>query len=203
MSEYLVLDIETAPLENAADYTDLIGIDKRLKDPEKIAEAKAKLVDGFALDLDLCRVVAIGFGMGESDPIFFLSQDQEQEREALIKFWRIAADRTMVGKNLLGFDLPVLIQRSRYLNVTAPDVNIDKYRSPHLDLQEILTFRGKFKWRSLGFYCKRFGIPHDDTVSGKNIPGLVAAGEWDKVAAHATDDVRATAALARRIGVMP
>ncbi len=56
--------------------------------------------------------------------------------------------------------------------------------------------------RSLHAFCKRFGIPVTDTISGADIPALVAAGEWDQVKAHCISDVEATLALARRLGVV-
>jgi hypothetical protein len=57
--------------------------------------------------------------------------------------------------------------------------------------------------RSLKAFCKRFGIPVDDDVDGKDIPELVAAGKWELVKSHVVSDVRLTLALAQRVGVIP
>jgi hypothetical protein len=54
-------------------------------------------------------------------------------------------------------------------------------------------------WRSLAFYAKRFAVPHDDSVEGEDIAGLVAAEAWDQVEAHVKADVWTTAQLAYRI----
>ena len=56
--------------------------------------------------------------------------------------------------------------------------------------------------RTLHAFCWRFGLPVTDDISGKDIPALVAAGEWDKVLAHVISDVDLTVALARRLGVL-
>jgi hypothetical protein len=56
--------------------------------------------------------------------------------------------------------------------------------------------------RTLHAFCKRFGIPVDDTVTGADIPKLVEAGQWDQVEAHVRSDVQLTLALARVLGVV-
>ena len=56
--------------------------------------------------------------------------------------------------------------------------------------------------QTLTAFCRRFGIPVTDEIAGKDIPAMVAAGEWDKVVSHVTSDVELTVALARRIGVV-
>jgi hypothetical protein len=75
-----------------------------------------------------------------------------------------------------------------------------------IDLREILTFDDAryeaIMPRSLKMFCRRFGIAVDDPIVGAEIPALIAAGDWDGVISHVTSDVRATMALARRIGVL-
>ena len=96
----------------------------------------------------------------------------------------------------------MLLRRSLYLGVKAPDLNLDRYRSPHIDLSERLSLNGKARVRSLAFYCRRFGIPHDDTLKGEDMPALAARGDYETIRAHCLDDVSATAELARRLGVL-
>lgn len=50
-------------------------------------------------------------------------------------------------------------------------------------------------YRSLGFYCRRFGISVPDAVSGGEVGRLVAAGEWRQVHDHVRADVAKTGGL--------
>ena len=111
-------------------------------------------------------------------------------------------ERATIMYNSLGFDLPILQRRSLYLNVQAPILNLDKYRSPHLDLlQQRMSLNGTKPYRKLSWYAKRFGldVPADET-SGKDIGAMVTAGDWAGIAAHCSCDVRLTRALAVLMG---
>jgi hypothetical protein len=116
--------------------------------------------------------------------------------------------RTMVGYNVRQFDLRYMIQRSRFLRIPYPMLDLGKYaRKGITDLYLELTFndgtydQGAMR-RTLHAFCKRFGIPVDDTVTGADIPKLVEAGQWDQVEAHVRSDVQLTLALARVLGVV-
>ncbi len=205
-----VIDLETAPIADAADYLDLSGFSapSNWKDPEKIAanvkEQQQAAIAKAALDLDLCRIVALGWmAEDETEPTVCVAQDAVLEISVLQTFWQALDARTTVGYNQVGFDLPILLRRSLYLGVPAPMLNLDKYRSNHVDLQQKLSLNGTKPYRSLNWYAKRFGldVPKDDT-SGKDIGALVAASDWDGVAAHCRADVLKTHALAVRMGIL-
>lgn len=197
----------TEPIEAPANY----------KDPQKIAayiaEARQRQIEKAALDLDLCEIVAIGWGLpvaedSPGDCIYSQTRERTSEADMLSGFWLFvhAVQRdggVIVGYNCLAFDLPVLLRRSLYLGVPAPSLQIDKYRHDGIiDLLAVLSHNGQQPMRSLGFYAKRFGLPHDDSVSGAEIPALAAAGQWDQIAAHCKADVQTTAALAARMGLI-
>lgn len=205
----LVFDIETAPIPNAAEYVEEPSAPANYKDPEKIAayiaDAKANAIGKCALDPDLARIVAIGWRLEfEGDVRVALCQTIGQEYDALQRFWNDVREYVgLVGFHCLSFDLPVLLRRSLYLNVAAPDIALDKYRHPRVtDLQQVLSFNGTHKYHSLAFYAKRFGFDTDvpDAIDGASIPALVEAGDWDAVKAHVTADVTRTAMLAARLG---
>ena len=202
----MVVDIETAPLSDAADYLDPPEAPANYKDPAKIADycaqKAAESLGRASLDLDLCRIVAIGTQReDEAEPyVYFAGEDREADM--LRAFWDQVGQRVTIGYNILGFDLPVLLRRSLYLGVAHPHVSLDKYRTNHIDLQMRLSFNGQMKFRPLSFYCRRFGIPCDDETSGKDIAALVASGEWGKVQAHCSADVVKTRALAERMGIL-
>jgi hypothetical protein len=208
----IVIDLETAGLPNAAEYLEPVQAAKNLKDPEKIkADLEQRTADRdakLALDWNVGRIAALGWWTEAGGTQLYLGKDEHSEATALSLFWRECRQRTIVGFNVKGFDLRYMVQRSRYLGVTYPALDFSKYsRKGITDLYLELTFndgtydQGAMR-RTLHAFCRRFGLPVNDTTTGADIPALVAAGEWDAVAAHLTSDVELTVALARRLGVI-
>jgi predicted PolB exonuclease-like 3'-5' exonuclease len=197
-----------------------------LKDPIKILEsisnrraaaradwfeAKAKAqaayvakLEAGALDPDLCRVVAIGVQRDASPYVRVIDGlNDKAESDLLVWFWKqTQTPDTFIGFNMLTFDLPVLMRRSLYLGIHHAPVNLDRYRTPHIDLMQRLSFNGVLKFRGLDFYTKRFGIDVPDPTTGRDMAALVKAGMWTEVANHCRADIQKTAALARRLGVL-
>ncbi len=207
-SEYaarIVFDIETAALPEAAEYLEPVEPPANYKDPEKIAaylaDKRAEQVSKCALDVDLCRVVAIGT-LDEDAKGMAWTGAATTETEMLEHFWAaVGYQRTLVGFNCLGFDLPVLLRRSLYLGVRAPRIQIDKFRHPRVtDLMAELSYDGKLKYRGLSFYCKRFGIEVPDPLKGSEVGQAVADNRWEDVRGHVLADVQKTARLAEKMG---
>lgn len=202
----LVFDLETAPLSEAADYLEPPDAPANYKDPAKIKayieEKSAEQVGRCSLDPDLCRIVAISTWAEEdySGPMVFHA-GESAEADMLAFFWNEAKGKHLVGFNVLAFDLPVLLRRSLYLGITAPQIQIDKYRHPEVtDLQMVLSFNGALRMRGLSFYAKRFGFEVEDGITGADIAQAVEEERWDDIAHHAKADVRKTALLAARCG---
>ncbi len=204
----IVFDIETAPLELAADYIPQAEAPSNYKDPEKIAayiaDANAAALEKCALDVDLCRVVAIGWQTErDTDPSAMHLGQNVSEQLMLKSFWNLAQDMHFVGFNVLGFDLPVLLRRSLYLGVPAPNVQIDRFRHPMVsDVMQALSFNGALKFRGLSFYAKRFALDQmEDGLSGADIGKAVTDGRWQDVEKHVLADVSKTAQLAEILGL--
>lgn len=209
----LVLDIETYPIDDAETYlgTEDFAAPGNYTRPEAIAtyvaNAKRKAIDRCGLDPDLGKIIAIGWMLEgrDGEPHVKLCQDERAERLALIEVWRevvlpTGAHRAIVSFNGLRFDLPYIMRRSLYLDVLAPSLNIDKFRSPHVDLMARLSFNGVLASHSLAFYAKRFGlITEYPDVNGSMIAQLVADGEWDEIRRHCASDVQLTYDLAARL----
>lgn len=207
----MVIDIETYSLDEAAQFIEEPSAPSNYKDPEKIAayiaDAKAKAVSRCALDPDLCRIVALGSMRDDGEPIVTCCYDLTDNTEAMLlrEFWStVGGSDRFIGFNILSFDLPVLIRRSQYLGVRVPEtvINLDRYRTQHVDLMERLSFNGKIKAHSLSFYCKRFGIVSEDESTGADVDGLVRAGNWDAVREHCSADLVKTRLLAERLGIV-
>ncbi len=213
----LIFDCETAPLANAADYLDPVTAAGNLKDPAKIAasiaERDAERREKMGLDWNLSRIVALGWTRDGTDAIVAAFRTDDEERNGIASFWAAYKGEDKHGPRLCGFnayqfDVPFLIQRSRYLGITLPPVDRRKYDNRDLvDLFQLLTFDNQqgvtsIMPRSLRSFCRRFGIAVDDTVMGKDIAALIAADNWTAVEAHCASDVQATYALAKRMGVV-
>jgi predicted PolB exonuclease-like 3'-5' exonuclease len=214
----LIFDCETAPLANAADYLDPVTAAGNLKDPAKIAasiaERDAERCEKMGLDWNLSRIVALGWTRNGTDSDVAAFKTEDDERLGITGFWAAykAEDKhapRLCGFNAYQFDLPFLIQRSRYLGIAVPPVDRRKYDNRDLvDLFQLLTFDNQqgvtaIMPRSLKSFCRRFGIEMDDTqTAGKDIAALIAADNWAAVEAHCASDVAATYALAKRMGVV-
>src|SRR5262245_5216519 len=208
--ERILFDIETVPLGEAGLYLEDVEAPSNYRDPLKIEEyirgKQREQLERAALDVDLCRVVAIGSMLPDSDqPNVQLAVDEKDEREMLELFFTLAQQCFFVGFNILDFDLPVLLRRALYLNVDVPYVALDRYRHPRvLDVLQKLTWNGKLKYRSQSFYCRRFGLPvEDDEHEGSDVPALVASGRIDALVHHVRCDVLQVRALAIRLGLWP
>jgi hypothetical protein len=210
---YCFLDIETSCHPDAErmlpEFKHNAGTKDEALRAAQIAEKRATALAKAALDPDLCRIVAIGsWWDDEQEPFLELCQDEREERLALANYWRIYAKTrrahphaVIVGSNVLGFDLPVMVRRSLYLQVDVPMLERGKYRHRDvIDLKSLLCDDDRLAWRSLDYYCRRFAldVPHDP-IDGAQIPALVAAGEWDAVREHLRCDLYKTRALALRV----
>lgn len=204
----IAFDVETAPLPDAGDYLEQPDAPGNYKDPAKIAafiaEKHAENLERCGLDVDLCRVVALGFQREGGDVLVSCAHDPTEEREMLQAFWQQVGDRHLIGFNCLAFDLPVLLRRSLYLGLPTPHLVIDKYRHPNVtDLMRELDFNGAIKSRGLAFYAKRFGLVSEtaDEMTGADVAQAVKDGWWSEILAHCQADVEKTAALAARLGL--
>jgi hypothetical protein len=211
----LILDLETAPLPNAADYLDPVKPAANLKDPEKIKadiEEKArKQREDCGLDWNLNRIVCAGFLDGaDSRAIVLTAEDEEAERAILqnVAAYLSPMRHTLIGFCIRRFDVPTLLARARYLHVKLPWISLKRWDNPHVtDLYDVLTFDVQpctsVMKRSLPSFCRRFGIEVEDAHTGADVAALVEAGDWDGVAAHCRADLQRTALLAARLGYIP
>jgi hypothetical protein len=208
-SGFAVFDIETMALPDAAEFLEPVEPPANYKNPDTIAayirDKQSEQLAKAALDVDLCQVVAIGLdSRWEDGHVSVLLASDIDERTMLRQFWQDIGDRHLVGFNVIQFDLPVLVRRSQYLGVPVPDLVLDTYRHPRVtDLAQLLSYHGRLRLRKLSFYAKRFQLPVvEDGITGAEVGDAWARGDWAAVARHVEADVRTTAALAHRLGVL-
>ena len=205
---YLTIDCESVAIPNVEDYIEPVSAPANYKDPVAIEryvlEARNRAAVTASLDVDLARLVAIGIRKDGPAEVFYCP-DEKAERFALTLFWKHVTPSTMfVTFNGLGFDLPLVLRRSLYLDIKAPQIQLDRFKHPQvIDLLSILSMDGKLKYHGLSFYANRFGIPTEPDITGAEIAERFLAGDWDAIEQHCRYDVETTWRLAQRIGVVP
>ena len=212
---FLVLDLATAPIDGAEGFIEEPSAPANYRDELKIAEyikaAKDKALAKAALDPDLGRISAIGMMKPEEadlGPVIWLCKDEAEERQALqLLVATVDASsqryRGLIGYNSHVFDWPFLIRRAQYLGVSFP-LDIDRYKSAHVDLMDRLTHHGKLTARSLGFYVRRLGWTDlHKTLSGAEEALAPSRGQWDELTESVEHDVIAACRLAQWMGVLP
>lgn len=217
MSRYLVLDLETVGIDNAADFIqkDDIEAPSNYKNPQAIAAYQerefAKRVEAAALDLDLARICAVGLMADGAGPQVLLAKNEQQERDVLVHVAGLVGGESahqLITFNGLKYDMPLLMRRARYLGVSFPRLSVDRFRSSHVDLYNELTLNGSVKAHSLRWYMRRndwTDLLSADPLAegGASVAAAVAEGRWDDVAAHCRVDVEASYRLAAWLGYLP
>ncbi len=207
--KYLVMDLESVAIDSADDFIEAPSAPANYKDAAKIAEyvaeRKIELRSKAALDIDLARVVCIGYWPSEdAEPTTIVCKDEAEEAKALASLRPYLSDfeRCLIGFNSIRYDWPLIIRRHAYLGLPVPHVNMDKYRTPNVDLWQRLSFNGALSAHGLRWYAKRLGLTEllaTDPLAdgGGDVAAAVAEGRWADVAAHCAVDVRLTHRLAQ------
>lgn len=219
----LTIDIETVPTQLAWAHADLaegVRPPATLKKAESIAEWEAnsraaavqEVIDRTSFDGGLGQVVVIGWAIddkpAESVQVDDLSAESEQDM--LGRF--VAAMRTayagtsgsrptIVGHNVIAFDLPFLWKRAIVHQVRMP-LWIPRDAKPWGDsVFDTMTKWAGLKDRvSLDRLCKILGVEgKGDGPTGADVWPMVQRGEIDAVAAYCRADVDRTRACYLRM----
>ena len=175
----------------------------------------AGIQDKAALSAITGQVVAIGY-LGKHE-ILHLATDGVSERALLVQFWKSYRDmrkqnRSMVGFNIKGFDLPFLAQRSWILEFPVPTSILTP--TGYLDSSSVdLLDRWKVGYRGsmavgnakLATVARALGLGDkpDDCTGAEFAKKLWSESPEDRQAAekYLSNDLAITAAVANRLGV--
>lgn len=210
---YLILDIATTAIDGADQFLEPVSAPSNYKDEAKIAaycaEKAAEQLSKIALDPDCGRISAIGYQEDDmAEPVVLTCENESQEAAALrllFPNWdQPAQDRTvLIGYNALKFDWPFVMRRALYLGVPNVFINLDRYRTPHIDLFDRLTHHGAITGHSLTWYAKRLGWTDlVKPLSGAEEAKAPADGKWDELRASVRHDVIATKRLAEWMHIL-
>ena len=189
-------------------------------------ERREALPDRTGLYPGLGKIIAIGMWLVADDRGLILLEGKSEEtrdwskvpnakifrgdeRALLEEFWRLVARSPKAGVPRLvsfngrGYDGPMLSIRSAQLGV-RPSRNLLGNRfsiAEHCDLMEIFSFMGATRERySLEYWCRRFDVESPKgSIDGSQVSRVYRAGRIEEIGEYCLRDVRATAALYRRL----
>jgi Predicted 3'-5' exonuclease related to the exonuclease domain of PolB len=179
------------------------GVFKCLKSAR---EALARQRTELSVTPEYCRVVALGWAEGDSDPeaeVVGLPRIVEadglvDERLLLVEFWHLVEYRkpTVIGFNILDFDLRVLLVRSALLGVQPTRLfDLKPWGRDCIDLMKLRFPAGKAM--GLKKLARLYGLPVPvDDVDGSMIADLIET-EPERVAGYVKSDIEVTRQLYR------
>lgn len=194
----LFLDIESAPLDGITPPE--FDAPANLRDPEKIAAAKAKKLEAWkgslALHAETARVLCVGVMEDGFKGVY-----EGDETDILLNAWEtIDGAETIIGHNLRGFDIPFLARRSWILGVPVPRIMAGRFLDARfVDTMEAWSCGNREERISLDNLAKALGVGAK-TGSGADFAALYAK---DRKAAlgYLENDLRLTKAVAERMGL--
>lgn len=200
------IDIETLPPER-----------ERLAQYPKLCDCDETEFRKLALDGDYGRVLVIGVIVERNGRIALngcLGRDRQtlnfhlEERRTLASFWKLLKDfdpkhDTIIGHNILFFDLKILYKRS-YINRVQPSVMLSfaRYKSqPIFDTMHEWNKWDMRKFISLDELAQVLGLPSskDNNINGSRVYEQFCEGCHKEIADYCMRDVRLTRSIYYRL----
>lgn len=210
-------DIETIPAQDPAIKAEIassITAPAQYKKPESIAEWLRENRDAAAeaewlktsFDGGMGQIVCIGFADGDGQAHSYVTTDlsRDAERKVIEDFFCALYDagpRTLVGHNIIGFDLPFLWKRCMVHNIKPPTLfpRNPKPWSETVQDTMLLWDAGQRAGGSMDRLCRLLGIPGKGDFGGADVWPAIQAGEFKKVAEYCCGDVVRTRAMFKRM----
>jgi len=210
MAEIFALDIETAPLPDAAEHFDEADVKiGNLKDPEKIEakikKAREEFVNRAALSWLTGRITCIClYNEEQSIPLYIGNGEGMDDEEGILRaFWAIYAGRRFVTYNGYSFDMQFIIMRSLVLGLGV-DIELrgrkhlrNLHGDRHIDLINLFDSCGN--WQGMGKVCKAI-LGEGKTGTGAEAIELFEQGKHVELAEYCMKDAELTWKLWQKIG---
>lgn len=216
----LYLDIETIPSQSPEVHAriaetitppgniskaDTIAQWTAEKKPAAVKEAIAKT----ALDGSVGHICAIGWAWDDRDARSVHLTSVEQERGALVEVMQFFQDGalddkyhnpTIVGHNVVNFDIRFLWQRAIVLGIPLPRWFPRDPKPWGNDVFDTMTaFAGARGTIGMERLCLALGMAGKGDIDGSMIGDLWAAGKFEAIAAYCRADVERTRSVHRRM----
>lgn len=157
---------------------------------------------------EMCRIVAIGWALGDGAINSMVTGPRQTEgpewteQDLLEMFWDLAHNNgPIVGFNVLGFDLRVIMARSILLDVApTKQLSLSPFGRGQRDVVDLMVERfGRDRPTGLKKLAKLYGIsvPAGQT-NGGDVGRLIAEGRHDLVGEYVRSDVQVTRDLHRK-----
>ena len=192
----LFFDIETvpAPKEQHALLRDIYAGKK--KKAARRGKPFEETFDEYAAKTGLSgefgRIVALAYAI-DAGPVEVLWGD---EREIVQDFWKVAKPVTQfIGHNVMEFDLPFVIKRSRVLGIKPTQViNFARYRQvPIFDTMKEWDLWSYNRQSSLDVLAKALDLPTSkDLMDGSEVDAYYRAGRIQEICDYCKRDVELT-----------
>lgn len=209
----IYFDIETIPTQRddiRESIRESIEHPKTMKKTETIEEwyktefeaEFEKQLDKTALDGAFGHVVSIGYAVNDDKPTVLHAESVENEEQIIREFFAIVKENrhaTLVGHNILNFDLKFLKHRSMVLGIKLPVfIPFDAKPWDNCLFDTMLQWDSK-NFISLDKLCKAFGIKGKGDINGSMVHKLWRAGKHNDIKEYCMSDVELTREVAKRM----
>lgn len=183
-----------------------LSVIDKLADIRTVYEREeAERIKVLSVTPEYCSIAAFGFAEGEGEPhsmvvgkqVAYESDDipPYDERDILDHFWSLAHKHTLVGYNIIGFDIPVILARSAILRV-RPSCKIETTPwkpGAAIDLYAARFPKGNFGGKGPGKLkelAKLYGlVTQAEDVDGSHVYKLMQEKRFAEVAKYVESDV--------------
>lgn len=210
-ANYVYLDIETIPdqSEGALEkYRQKVTPPGNIKKQESIDTWLAENSEKAAIDMlaktsfdgGAGHVCSVGWAFNDGPVRVEHAEDVGEEAGILDAFFRSLPDRdaTIVGHNVLGFDIPFLLKRAVCLGVELPsDYVFPRDPKPWSKnvFDTMVAWAGHREMISMNRLCGILGIVGKSGFDGSMVADAWARGEHLTIATYCDDDVRRTRSI--------
>jgi len=152
------------------------------------------------------QIVCIGCADGDGLAHSYSAGDLSRtgERSVIDAFFGALTDaghRTLVGHNIIGFDLPFLWKRCMVLGIKPPAL-LPRNPKPWSELVQdtmLLWDSAQRQGGSMDRICRLLGIPGKGNFGGADVWPAIRDGRFDDVAEYCRGDVERTRAMFKRL----
>lgn len=207
LTNYVVLDIASAPLPDAAAYmppASEIEAPDNYVNAEAIQKYQAKThaarLAKAGLDIDLAQLTGVALWLSDDAEPMILTGNTSSETTMLETVAAAVKHgsglRPCVTFNGNQLDLLLLMRRALYLGVAFPVLSVDRFKGTNVDVMLELSYRDMKRVRSLQFYARRLKLGLTKTLSGEEEARVPLTGQWSELRESLDHDVRCTKEIA-------